>query len=142
MTLHTYDPSQVVVVFAGIPLTGFADGTFVAVEQNEDSFSLTVGTDGDACRSKSNNRSGRLTATLGQWSVSNDLLSAIHNVDVLSPSGDGIGPLLMKDLSGRTVVAAEKAWIVKPAGSTYGREAESREWVIESDNMLHNVGGN
>ena len=142
MTLGTYDPSQVAIIFGRLPITGFADGTFVSIEQNEDSFSLQIGTDGDGCRSKTNNQSIRVTFTLGQWSASNDTLSAQHNLDVLSPSGDGIAPLLVKDNSGRTLVAAENAWIVKPAPAEFGREAGPREWIIESDRALQNIGGN
>ncbi len=141
MTLTTYDPTQVAMIFT-VPITGFADGTFVTVEQNEDSFSLQVGTDGDACRTKTSNRSCRITFTLLASSASNDVLSALHNLDVLSPSGDGIVPLMIKDNSGRTVLAAESAWITKPANTTYSREVEGREWIIETDNMLHNIGGN
>ena len=142
MGVSTYDPAQVAVVFAGIPISGYADGTFLSVEQNEDSFALQVGTDGEACRSKSNNRSGRVTFTLGQWSEANDLLSALHNLDINTPNGDGIGPLLVKDNSGRSIFSAEKAWIVKPPAAGYGREAESREWVVETDNLVQFHGGN
>lgn len=142
MGMNTYDPAQVSIVAFGIPISGYADGTFVSVEQNEDSFSLSVGADGDACRAKTNNRSGRITLTLLQSSLSNDLLTAQHALDILSPNGDGIGPFLMKDNSGRSLYAAEKAWIVKPATSAFGRDVESREWIIESDNLLQSVGGN
>lgn len=141
MTLYTYDPTQVAVIF-GVPIVGFADGTFVSVEQNEDSFTLKVGTDGDACRTKTSNRSCRITITLLASSLSNDVLSAQHNLDVLSPSGDGITPFLLKDNSGRTIIAAESSWIVKPAAVVFSREVEAREWVIETDNALHNIGGN
>ncbi len=142
MTLYTFDAKSVGVIFGGAPLSGFADGTFVSIEQNEDSFSLQVGTDGDACRSKSNNQSARVTVTLQQSSASNDVLSALFNTDILSPSGDGIFPLMVKDNTGRSILAAEKAWIVKPPTSTFAREAENREWVFETDAMIHNVGGN
>lgn len=142
MALHTYDPKEVTIAFGAIILEGFADGTFVSVEQNEDAFSVQVGSDGEACRSKSNNRSGRITATLGQWSNSNLLLSAVYNADIRTPNGDGIFPLIVKDNTGTSIFAAEKAWITKPAPSAFGREAESREWVFETDNLVSNVGGN
>jgi len=142
MALYTYDPSQVAIIFAGIPVSGFADGTFVNVEQNEDSFTLQVGTDGEACRSKTNNKSGRVTFTLGQWSSSNALLSALHNLDVNTPNGDGIGPLLVKDNSGTSLYAAEKAWIVRPPAAAFSREAESREWIVETADLIQNHGGN
>ena len=142
MTMHTYSADEVIITFGPIILSGLADGTFVTVEQNEDSFTLMVGSDGDACRAKSNNRSSRVTATLLQSSAVNDLLSAMHNVDINSPNGDGINPILVKDNTGRTLHTAEKAWIVKPPASSFARETENREWVFESDNMVHNIGGN
>lgn len=142
MTMHTYSADEVIVTFGAVILGGFADGSFITVEQNEDSFSLVVGSDGDACRSKSNNRSSRITATLLQSSAVNDLLSAIHNIDINSANGDGINPILVKDKTGRTLHTAEKAWIVKPPSTVFAREPENREWVFETDNMLHFVGGN
>lgn len=142
MTLSTYDPDDVTLVFFGIPISGYADGTFVSVEFNEDSFTLAVGTDGDACRAKTSNGSGRATLTLMQSSKTNDALSAVHALDILTPSGDGIGPFLMKDNSGTTLYAAEKAWIVKPPTTVFSREVESREWILESDKMVAHVGGN
>ena len=142
MALHTYDPAQVTIIFAGIPVSGFAEGTFVSIERNEDSFTLQVGADGEATRAKSNNRSGRVTLTLIQSSIVNDAFSALLAVDENSPSGDGIGPLLIKDLSGRTLVAAETAWLVKPATAEFAREATEREWVIETDRLNTFIGGN
>lgn len=142
MSLKVYDAKAVAMIFAGIPISGLADGTFVSIEQNEDSFGLTVGTDGEACRSKTNNRSGKVTFTLLQSSATNDLLSAVHLLDIATPNGDGIGPLLIKDGTGRTLVEAQKAWIVKPPTAEFAREASSREWVVESDNLVQFHGGN
>lgn len=138
----TYDSKQVAIIVGGVLVEGIADGTFVSIEQNEEQFSLQVGSDGEACRSKTNNRSGRVTLTLGQWSNSNTLLSSLHAGDVLSPNGDGIVPLLVIDKSGTTVCAAEKAWIVKAPTVEFGRESGSREWIIETDNLIMGVGGN
>ncbi len=142
MALHTYDPSQVTIIFAGVPVSGFGEGTFVSVERNEDSFALQVGADGEATRAKSNNRSGTVTVTLIQSSIVNDAFSALVALDENSPGGDGIGPLLIKDLSGRTLVAAETAWIRKPATVEFAREATEREWVIETDRLNIFAGGN
>jgi hypothetical protein len=141
MALKKYDPKAVSVIFGG-PITGFADGTFVNVAFNEDLFNLVIGADGEACRSKTNNLSARITITLLQSSASNTFLSAAHNVDLNSPLGDGIVPFFLKDLSGDTIMAAENAWVVKPADTEYAREPGSREWTIETDNMQFNVGGN
>jgi hypothetical protein len=141
MALKKYDPKTVAVIFGG-PITGFADGTFVSVEFDEDLFSKVTGADGESCRSKTNNQGARVTITLLQSSASNTFLSAALNTDLNSPLGDGILPFFLKDLSGDTLMSAETAWIVKPANVEYGREVANREWTIETDNMQFNVGGN
>lgn len=140
--LKVYDAKAVSMIFAGIPISGLAEDTFVNVVRNEDSFSLMVGADGEATRAKTNNRSGRVTFTVQQSSDSNDLLSALHVADEISSAGDGIGPLLIKDLSGRTLITAEKAWIVKPPDTGFGRDVATREWVVETDALVMVVAGN
>ena len=141
MSLKQFDPSQVSIVFAGIPLSGFADGDFVVIEANEDSFSLAMGTDGEGTRSKSNNRSGRVTISTMQSSDVNLQLSTLHNADILG-QGDGVGPLQVKDNSGTSLYVAQNAWITRPPGSTFSRTAQQRQWIIESEELVHNVGGN
>lgn len=142
MAVKVYDPKSVIISVGTFVLEGFADGTFVTVERNEDSFTLQVGSDGEAVRSKSNNQSGRITAQLLQSSPANDLLSALHATDENSPSGDGIVPVIVKDLNGTSLYTAQHAWIVKGPSAEYGREATAREWVIETNKLIANYGGN
>lgn len=140
MGTATWDPGQFVVSFRGNILTGFAPGTFLRVERNEDSFSLVVGSDGEAARARSRNRSGKVSVTLMQTSPSNDVLSAALAIDELG--GDGTGALLVKDLSGRTIVEAESAWVTKPPGAEFGNEVGSREWTLETGRLDMTIGGN
>jgi hypothetical protein len=143
MSVTTYDASQVTIVLSGLPLTGFGPDTFVNVEQDEDSFGLQIGADGEGSRSKSNNRSATITVTLLQGSQANDLLSALHNLDINSPAGDSIGPFLLKDNSGRTIINAAKAWIQKPPPVEHGREAGTREWIFRTERIEWTlIGGN
>jgi len=141
--LYTYSPEEVIVVFGPVIFGGFADGTFVNFEYNEDFFNLIMGVDGEAARGKSNNNSARMTAMLMQTSATNDLLSAILALDIATPNGDGINPLLIKDNNGRTIHAAEKSWIVKPPSTGYNRAPDAnREWVIETNHAIPFIGGN
>ena len=140
--LKVYDPSEVVVSYGVSLIEGFADGTFVVCARDEDSYSLQVGTDGEATRSKSNNRSGTMTITLMQGSLSNDVLSALHIADENSTGGASILPFLVKDLNGRTLTSAQTAWIQKPADDEFGREAGPREWVLRTNNLDKFTGGN
>ncbi|MDD5034855.1 MAG: DUF3277 family protein [Methylococcaceae bacterium] len=141
MGLSAYDSKDVVITFGPILLGGFAEGSKVKVEQNEDSFKLAVGVDGDACRVKTNNRSAKITVTLLQSATCNDLLSAVHNEDILSPSGDGIFPMSVLHKYGTTIVAVERAWIVKPPTVEFSNEVKEREWVFETDALIAQIGG-
>lgn len=146
MALGKYDPSQVALIAVGVPVTGYAPGTFIVAERNEDSFNLTIGSDGEGCRTRTNNRSGRITFTLQQSSITNQLLSTALNLDENTPAGDGIAPSLIKDNTGlptaQTFVNAPESWLVKPANVEYSNEATTREWIVETDNLIMNVGGN
>lgn len=140
MALKTYDFKQVAVIVGGRIITGFSDGDAVQVERNEDAWSLQVGAEGEATRSKSNNRSGKVTLSLQQASESNAILSGFAKSDELS--NGGLFPLLVKDNSGSSLYAAEQAWIVKSPAATLGMESAAREWVIETDNLQVFEGGN
>lgn len=140
--LKTYDAGEVAVIFAGSPITGGADGDFVSIEQNEDSFALVMGSDGEGARSKSNNRSARITITVLSTSAANAFLSALHNTDIRTANGDGIAPLLIKDNSGFSLYTADKAWIVKPPTAAFSREIGTREWVLETHDLINNTAGN
>jgi hypothetical protein len=142
MALKTYYPDQVALVAAGVPCSGFMDGTFITVEYNEEAFALTTGVDRESCRTRLNDNSARFTFTLMQTSDSNALLSALHTLDKNSPNGDGIAPSFVKDNSGTTLAAAETSWIVKSAPIVYAKEVQGREWVVETDFLTDLVGGN
>lgn len=141
--LKTYSGDEVVLVVGNIPVSsGFADGTFVSVEFDEDAFTLTVGTDGEATRSKSNNRSATITITLMQTSDVNDLLSAQYLLDINSPGGAGLVPFLLKDTSGRSLFLAEQCWIQKAPAIEYGRESGTVEWTLRTSSLVPFFGGN
>ena len=140
MSVKTYDAGSVEIIFAGIIFEGFADGTFVTVARDNPSFNSLVGSDGEGARAKSNDRSGTITCTLLQTSVTNDALSSASLLDELN--GGGAAAILVKDNSGRTVAMAETAWIEKPADAEFGREISNREWSFKTDDLNLFVGGN
>lgn len=140
MTIPTYNPKKVAVYFNGKILSGFAPGTFVEISRNADGFSTEVGADGEGARVASNDFSGKVKIILQATSRSNDVMSALQVADELG--NVGTGALMIKDASGRTVVNAAEAWIVKPADVSFGDDFGTREWVIESALIRVNVGGN
>lgn len=140
MSVKTYNPSDVIAIIAGVEVTGYADGTFITCGRDNPSFTNGTGSSGEGWRAKSNDKSGTCTMTLLQTSESNDALTALVTLDEVS--GDGVGPFLLKDNSGRTLYEAETAWLEKPADSEFAREVTNREWVIKTDNLNVFVGGN
>lgn len=138
MAARTYNPKEIIIIVGGFQLSGYADGAFVTVERKEDMFNLQIGADGEGVRSKSNNQSGSINIKLLQSSASNEILSSFAKLDELSNAGTF--PILVKDTSGTSLYSAESAWIKKIAPSEFGKEAGSREWEIETDNLQTFVG--
>ena len=132
MALRTFDPSKVTLSMGGVNIGGFADGTFISAERSNDSYSKTVGADGDTTRVRSVDKSGEVTITLSQTSPSNKTLSDLARDD---EEGKGVAPLLVKDLSGDTLLEAAFAWVRKPANVTYAKEVETREWIIDTADL-------
>ncbi|SRR6266540_1872930 len=130
MSVKTYDPAQIVCTLGAIIVSGYQDGEFVKAGRDADTFTKYAGTDGEISRSRTRNKSGRVTFTLAQTSASNDALAALALLDELS--GRGVVPLMIKDLSGTTRVAAGAAWVVKPPEAAFGKEIGPREWVIDT----------
>lgn len=139
MPVVTYDPTQVIVTVNGSTLSGFVDGTFVAVERAVETFSKVVGAYGEVARVKSADRSGTMTLTLMQSSNSNLVLNALANQD--EQSSTGVVPIQVKDLSTNGAVFAAEGWIKGKPKVEWGKEMSNREWVFELASVAITPGG-
>lgn len=139
MSVKTYDPSKIVMTLGTILVSGYADGEFVKAARDADTFTKFVGTDGEVSRTRNRNKTGTVTFTLAQTSLTNDALAALAETDELT--GAGVVPVLIKDLNGTTLFAAGSAWIRKPPEVAYGKEIGHREWVIDTGPVEVFVGG-
>lgn len=137
---YTYDSKQVAVIVGGIPMGGFADGSFVTVERENDTYSKVSGADGIVSRSKSNDKSGSIKITLQQTSPSNDVLQGIALLDEVS--NRGIVPVLIQDFSGTSTFVSAFAWIKKPPSAEFGKEITNREWEFTCSDLDIKHGGN
>lgn len=140
MGVKTFDPKQVVLSFGGIPIGGYADGEFISIEPTSDDFQMSSGADGDPSRVKLNDETATLTLTLAMTSPSNDVLSGFRSLD--KRTGQGVVPLVCKDLSGRSTLFSGNAWIRKLPTTNYGKEISTREWAIDLTNFDMVVAGN
>lgn len=141
MAVKEYDSASVFVSVGGVPISGFAPDSKVTLARNNDAYTLQMGSDGEAARSKSNDKSGRMTIQLLQTSPSNAILSAFALADEVTPGG-AVFPFACKDLNGGSLHTAQTGWIVKKPDAEYVVEAGPREWIIETDDLKHTVAGN
>ena len=139
--LKNYRPDEVSVILGAIIIEGFADGTFVSIEHDEDRFSLHVGADGQATRAKNCNKSGTIRFTLMASSASNAVLSAQLELDHRTPGGVGVVPLLIKDNEGYSLHTSKEAWIQKDPSVEYAKEPGNNEWIIRCAELINIPGG-
>ena len=140
--VKTYNPAKFLCIIGGIPMSGFADGTFVNVESVTDGITSQSGADGEIARAISADVRHRVTLTLQQTSASNDVLSNFHKADRLS-GGGVLLPILLEDLTGRTVFAVAQSWIVKSPARGFGKDVGTREWLFETgEPSISHTGGN
>lgn len=123
MGVNTYDPLDVNVVVNGSILTGFADGTYVTVERDEEGYTPHVGAKGEVSRARNANKMGKITVNLSQDSPSNSLLSKLANgKDMFSAS--------VVDQNFGSTSGGNDCWIEKPTNLEFGKEISEREWII------------
>ena len=141
MALFVYDPERILVAWNGVIIQGFMDGTMVSAEHEEDAVTRTVGGQGQATATINANRCGSVTFTLVQGSPVNDILSNLAASNRAPGSALIVGPLLIKDLQGTTLVSAAEAWIKKVAKTEYAKEATGREWTLDTSLLALHTGG-
>lgn len=129
MTFAQWDPGKCTVSFAGIVLNGFAQGTFIKLAYNTDSYSVQSGAQGDVVRVRSRDLTGTMEVTLQASSPCNDLLLLKAKQDRLN--GTGYGPILAEDLNGTTRAKASRAWVKKVPDVEWATDPSDRVWVIE-----------
>jgi len=135
------DPAKIIINCGGANINGFADGTFVNFELDEDEYNTTTGADGFVTRTKTNNRSGVLTITLLQSSPSNNILQGLYDLDRSTPAGSPF-PVIVKNLLNLELVTSSAAWVQKLPAIEYSKEITNREWMIKVADAIVTVAGN
>ncbi len=138
-TLGTYDPKKVLVIFGGYEIKGFAEDSIISVKPLGEGIGSIVGCDGSVVRTISNDNRHEVTLYLNMASSSNDVLSVIHARD--KSVGDGVLPLVIKDLSGRTTFVDTQAWIVNEPEIGRSKEPDDVEWTLHTAGGILYVGG-
>ncbi|BBO74399.1 hypothetical protein DSCW_18160 [Desulfosarcina widdelii] len=132
METKTYNPDQVSLIVGGSIIKSWNK---VVVGRDEDSWSFSAGTSGEATRTKNLNTLGAIKITLPQTSQDNGVLSAYEKSDALLSC-------VVKDSSGYSLYAMPEGTVIRQAGSEFGKESGEREWTLKGALAEFTVGGN
>lgn len=144
--LSTYSPSDVTVVLSqgavSHVVSGFAEGTFVTIERNSETFEMYTGADNTNTRIYKPNESCMVTVSLAQTSNSNDVLSALYLNDKATRNSSGLFAMTVKDNSGRSLFSASQAYIAVVPNAEFSDSMSTRDWVIHCPRPDYYLGGN
>jgi hypothetical protein len=142
-TALQYNPKLYTIVIAGIPLPakGYAEGDFAILERTADAYTSSVGTDGQVIRVRNHDRRATFRLRLMQEAANNAILSTLHNADLKSDNGAGVGPFLMKNRAGLTVHKSPECWVKRMPDVTLSNGAQAREWAVEVTELDSFEGG-
>lgn len=128
--MKTYDPKKIIIIFGVRRLTGMSEDSIVSIKPNGEGLQTYVGADGDVARSLDPDATYEVTVSLNTTSNSNDYLSNMYNYD--RETGNGIAPLLIKDLAGTTLFSAPEAWVSNMPEASRGLTVDKQEWVFHT----------
>jgi hypothetical protein len=137
--LGTFDPAGVLVTCGTTTLIGLAKGSFVKVMRDSPLTTDDVGANGDVVVIKNNDQRGSIEVEAMSSTPTNDFLSA--QAATYELTGAGFFPVLVKDLSGRSIASGPQAWVEKVADADYSTESTTRAWKIRVGRLQHFVGG-
>lgn len=140
MTLANYSPESVNCLAFGIPLNGFADGTFINISKDKVAYGSTETTDGQVARIYTNSQTYTISLTFHRGSTSNDILTKLWQLDELSQVGKF--PLFIKDLSGTDLFFSTSTWIEGVPNMVQSTNFDTRTWVLKSSQAVINIGSN
>jgi hypothetical protein len=122
MSVYTYDAKAATVVADSRFLTGFAEGSMVEWEKDEDNVSVMVDAQGTVGVAKRNNTLGTITITLAQTSPDVPYLKKLANTGKVFP---------IWVQSGNEKVGGTQAMVKKTPDGELGDEISEREFEIQ-----------
>ena len=138
--LATYMPEEVTILLAGIPVSGFIQGSFISVDKDVKPFTSKRTADGTVSRMYNNDQTYTVTLTLYSGSDSNQLLTRLWQLDEITQRGKF--PLMIKDGSGSDLFFSTTTWIEGIPSLVKSNQYEPRAWTLRSSSAIINIGGN
>lgn len=165
MTVSTYSPCDVSVIYGLKHINGFVEGSFINIKRETALFSHQRSMDGKVALSMQRFSTYTVTLTLAQTSDSNQflhslqklMLKSLTKLDSTSPfsglsSLSGIKatvsnvisklPFIIRDGSGNSVFFANDVWLSEEPEVVYSAGMEGRTWTIKCLNATNSIAGN
>lgn len=137
-SVETYSASDVKLSIGGYIITGWDN---LSINRRVKAFTPIYGIRGKNTRVKNVDTSATITVTLIQTAQSNDVLSAIHDLDI--DEGTARITLTLKDSSGRSVFSSNEAYITSYPAKSFSGDFTYNTWeIILQSTQSYTVGGN
>ena len=132
MIMQVWSAADYSLNYAGVEIGEDAIGpdSFFEVEQLAPDFKLRKGIGGGATRSQTKNPACKITVHLRQCAAVNSLLSALLNLDRVTPGGIGAAPLMAKDRNGNYALVEAEAFIEGSPPWKVAADEGDVDWVI------------
>ncbi|MGJ3499936.1 hypothetical protein PsalN5692_04032 (plasmid) [Piscirickettsia salmonis] len=137
MSTTSIIPTDTIIIFGAIQITGFAEGSYIKVKRNKKEWNQKIGAYGDMTRIRNLDQSGTITITLQRGMSCNQLLSGIKQID--SQTGNGVYPILIKT-GDTTIGAGEHAYITGWPEFEGSTEVTNIEWEFFVADLEMNIG--
>ncbi len=129
-TVKTYNSRQVIITLGTHAVSGLADDAFITIEESGEGVLSKTGCDGEIARAVDPSKRHTVKLVLLQTSATNKYLDDMYKTD--KATGDGLFPILIKDLKGGQVFSADEAWVQKRPSFVRGKDTNNVEWPIET----------
>ncbi len=128
MIFRQYNPLDNVMVWGGLSMLGWAEGSMIVVAQAEDDFEMVPGAAGDVVLVRNQNPTGSITFRLQAESPVNDLLSA--RAVASRKFRPFVAPVTVANLNSTTECASTFAVLARVPDIEQADAAGVREWVL------------
>lgn len=142
-SVTTYSPSDVELIISGYSIAGWDR---INIARRMDSFRPIYGIRNKHTRVRAGSANTRdtsavITFTLAQESMSNEILSYVHELDI--DEGTGRLVITLKDQSGKSIFSSNEAYILGYPISAFSNDFGEREWrIFCQSTTTYTVGGN
>lgn len=135
MTVSSYSPLLVEASIFGIPIDGFADGSFIRIQRDEEVSKFKKAMDGSQTVTLDDNGTYRITLTLMSSSPSNDWIHLI--MKLYEKTGiEFIIPFTVT-YGGKTILAATNTFFSVESSTEFDTAATNSEWTLVCPNAAY-----